>query len=193
MPWTARANRVRAVSAYTLIELLIAMAIASLFLTSALPGLSYLKARHEAYAVTLQLYDYLQAARKHAIATSDLTTFCGANALGQCRASGFTHLQIFIDHNHNKQHEPDEPLIAHTALMLQGDLRINTNSAVKFNHMGRSNVSASFIYCPQNRMPKLIRRIVIQGSGRAAIAPPDDNGIVRNRDTSAITCTGWPA
>ena len=166
-------------SGITLLELLIGISIVAILAATALPSFTHWQAKAAANATTHVLFQQLQATREFAITAGTAVSLCGANAQGNCSLNNITELHIFIDSNNNKLKDPQETLLAHTALPPGGRLSLNAHKVIRMKADGSSNTPASFIYCPRTPNLSLIRKVTISFTGRTYVASmpatPNDN------------------
>lgn len=174
---------------FTVIDLLITLAIMSLLFASAVPNMDSIIAKLESQHVAREVYQSLQVARQHAVTSGKTVSICGSSRQGRCLLKDFDHIQVFLDNNRNKQRDDDEELITLLNLDMRGSLRLNAHTALKYQSNGSSYTPASFIYCPGKSIHKpFIKRITVSFSGRVYVASSDKKGIVRNTRGHAIQC-----
>ena len=137
------------------------IAIFSILTAAAAPSFGIWQAKSESQTAAADLYRHLQIARQYAITLNETVSFCGADAYGKCKRSGFDHLLIFIDSDADKQLDNQEELIAKHKIQFKGSLSLNAHTAIKYKYDGRTATPASFIYCPKIDNPQLIQRVLI--------------------------------
>lgn len=100
---------------FTLVELVMTMAILMIVLAAAIPSLDELKRRNAASAAHNMLSTGFAAARSHAVTTGALTTICPVAPEGGCRSDGVWDAGwwIFIDTNGNNHLDPSEVVVRH--------------------------------------------------------------------------------
>lgn len=178
-------------SGFSLLELIISMAISAILLAAAIPGFGYFKAKSDARSVTSGLSRMLAKARSHAIFHSELVTVCGVDAQLECNNEQFDTLIAFIDQNENRIVENDEQTVFQVTFDYQGQLSMRASlnrRYFQFTHNGSSRQAGSFIYCDPN-YTNAARRVTVSLSGRSYIAHDQDNdGIVELTNGDPITC-----
>ena len=106
----------------SLIELLVALALASALMSLCIPAFSHLVAGQRSTARVNQMIGAVQLARQAAISLNTTTTFCPAEK-GQCLGRNQWHngAMIFTDRNNNGTLENDETLVARLPRLEQGE------------------------------------------------------------------------
>ncbi|MCG8429446.1 MAG: GspH/FimT family pseudopilin [Chromatiales bacterium] len=100
---------------FTLIELVIALTIAGILLAIAVPTFQALQANATVTSEVNHVVHYLHLARSEAIKQGQNSVLCASADGERCNQStewqhGFI---VFADLNKNRQHDSDEPLLAH--------------------------------------------------------------------------------
>ena len=156
-------------SGFTLIELMIALAISALLLMAAIPQFSRWQARYEALWVSQTLAQGLSHAREQAITRNLPISFCGTNAAGECQLKKIIALVTFVDSNRNQQLDPNEITLGKASLNITGQISLNEHTVLVLKPDGTTNTPASFTYCPPNSDTPLVRRISLNFAGRSVI------------------------
>ncbi len=183
------------ISGFTLIELMVSIAITSILVSIAMPSLnaylSQLRVDNEISA----LHRLLFTARNAAINTQLPVTICPLNEQKQCSIQWQNEIAVFIDLNNNNIYEP-----------LNNETLLRTKSAIRSTDrlqygIGRSRIiyaptgrttgwgsNGTFKYCPEN-YPEQSRAISIATSGRLyASSDIDHDGRDEVRSGSEIDC-----
>jgi type IV fimbrial biogenesis protein FimT len=181
---------------FTLLELLVTVAVASIFLAVA-PG-TFLNLLNTA-RLKSQIYDFndsLNFARSEAVKRGLPVTVCPSTDQLTCAASG-TRFEsgwiVFVDINNSQTVDAgDEVLRATTALItnytLRGTSATTLNSYITFNSKGRASASGTYILCKSSAINPS-RAILISSTGRITAAT-DNNGIPKDAGGSNMTtCT----
>ena len=105
------------IGGFTLLELLITLAIGAILLLIGVPGLQYLIADTALQTEVFSFHNALHSARSYAIDHQTDVIVCLANQQEECVEQDFSHLLVFSDNLHNrkltKESNQDATLIRH--------------------------------------------------------------------------------
>lgn len=175
---------------FTLLDLLISIAIASLLLGIALPSYSHLISKSKVRALQTDVIRALAFAKTHSVNTGKLTTICGIDMQQRCIKDDIQQLAVFIDTNKNAVIDEGEDLLQMTQLSLESIyLRASFgNEYIRFTYSGAAKQSGSFIYCSEKH-PRHSRRIIVSMPGRFYSGRDNDgDGIVEDGQGDNIEC-----
>lgn len=129
MPKAGRAHGGRG-RGFTLLESLVTLAVVSVLIGLAVPGLAGLRQRQQLQAQAEALWNSLMLARAQALLHQQHVTVCAASG-GLCDAAAGWHAGwlVFVDGNRNGQRESDERLLEQRGAAPAG-IRITGNSTV---------------------------------------------------------------
>lgn len=98
---------------FTLIELVVTLAVLGILLMIAAPSMAALKARSASTATHHLLMSSFASARQHAVTHRKLTTICPGNAVAGCRSDGIWDEGwiVFVDRNDNGRLDPVDTLV----------------------------------------------------------------------------------
>lgn len=171
---------------YTLIELLITLAVSSILALNIYPNLSSLVAKERSTLLINTLAGAFAYARSEAITKNMTILTCQSNNGSECNPSENWHNGwiIFADKNKNKQREPDEILLRvyaaannHTRATFKGSS--NIKHYVKYKPSGRASPNGSLLICNPNI--GVGKALIITHSGRVRLSKIQTDG-------SAVTC-----
>lgn len=171
---------------YTLIELLITLAVVSILSLTVFPNLSALIAQERTTILTNTLAGALAYARSESVSKQIIVITCQSNNGSECNRSGNWHNGwiIFIDTNNNKQREPEETLLRVYATANNGTQAIfngaaNIDHYIRYKPRGQAYPNGSFLIC--NPTIGVGKALIMTQSGRLRLSK-------RQRTGSAITC-----
>ena len=175
------------ISGYTLIELLITLAVISILALNIFPNLSALLAQERSVVMTNNLAGALAYARSEAVTKQMTIITCQSNNGSKCNQSENWHNGwiIFADKNQNKQREPEEMLLKVYAATDNGTQVIFNGSGagikyyMKYKPSGAAWPNGSFLICNPNI--GVGKALIMTQSGRLRLSKTQTNG-------SAITC-----
>ena len=154
---------------FTLPELLVTMAVASILLSFAGPSMQSLVADRRVAAITSEMYGTLALARSEAIKRQTMVSVCSSvNGTGCDELnSGWHHgWLVFSDQNRDGVFNNDDQLIR--AIPEQPSIVTiswNRGFSLSFNSRGQTSTAGSFEVCERSET----RAIVISMTGRARV------------------------
>jgi type IV fimbrial biogenesis protein FimT len=170
-------NHYRHTRAFTLIELMVTIAIAAILLVVAVPSFTSFSQRRAVSLKTVQVRNALELARGQAISQHQTWIVCTVNASNNCVKNDGLRLLVFRDDNDDKGFTAGEPL--------QQDIDINsielTLSAsfgrdyLRFASNGEALESGNFEVCSSNLSFDYGRQVIVFRSGRVRLST-DSNG-----------------
>jgi type IV fimbrial biogenesis protein FimT len=170
---------------YTLIELLVTLAITSILALNIYPNLSNLIARERSTILTNTLAGALAYARSEAIKRNTTILACQSNNGSECNKSENWHNGwiIFTDTNKNKQRDPEETLLRVYAAANNSTQATFSGSSsikhyVKYKASGRALPNGSFLICNSNI--GVGKALIIASSGRVRLSKTQTNGSTIN-------------
>jgi len=175
----------------TLLDLIMAIAVIALLMGIAIPNLDFFFRKQQADAQSHLLLRHLHKTRELAVHSGREMVMCGIDNNNVCRRDNFRKLAIFHDANNNRQIDENENIESLLELNFSGTVRLNASSTsryIRYYAHGAAQPYGSFILCPRDNSPYLIRRITTQRAGRAYLARPEADGIVAHDDKRPINC-----
>lgn len=180
---------------YTLTELLVALAIASVLYGVALPFMHDFPAGQRAVASGNAIIGAVQLARSSAIIYRVPVTLC-PNDSGQCgtRRHWSEGGLIFSDPNRNAKLDDGEVLHGHLPSLRKGEKlywrSFRNRSYLRFLPTGLTPwQNGHFQYCPADGDPRFSRQIVLNAQGRVRRSrDKDGDGIVEDVQGRPLRC-----
>ena len=171
---------------FTLIELIVTLAVSSILAASAFPNLSGLIAQERTVILTNTLAGALAYARSEAVTQQTTIITCQSNNGSECNRSGSWQNGwiIFADNNHSKQRETEEPLLRVYAASDNGTQAIFNGAGgndhyMRYKPSGRAYPNGSFLICNPNI--GVGKALIMTQSGRLRLSK-------RQRTGTAVTC-----
>ena len=172
---------------YTLIEILITLAVFSILALNIFPSFSALLAQERSTVLTNNLAGALAYARYESVTKQVTIITCQSNNGSECHRSENWHNGwiIFADKNQNKQREPEERLLRVYAATDNGTQVIFKGSGagikyyMKYKPSGTAWPNGSFLIC--NPDIGVGKALIMTQSGRLRLSKTQTDG-------SAITC-----
>jgi prepilin-type N-terminal cleavage/methylation domain len=163
-------------SAFTLIELMVTIAVAAVVLTLGVPSFARVIERNQLSAYTNQLVSSMHFARSEAVRRNQPITICHSENGSSCGGSGYEEgWLVFVDENNNDDHDSGDELIrVNEGLPSNYTMRTATLSPFSYSAKGRAN-NGRVVLCKDNQLVKA-RAIFISNGGRTRLAPLDNSG-----------------
>lgn len=179
--------QIKRLNGFTLIELIIVLAIAGILFSIALPAFTHMLAQNKQTAQLYTLFHHHQLARSEAIKSNQKVLLCKSSNGQQCtpKTKWSDGWIIFSDTDNNKKISASERVIyIQQALSVNLSLKyrgFGSHNYVRYFPDGRSSTNGTFTLCSQygNEMAK---GIIISRTGRARIAAKSAGG-------KALTCS----
>lgn len=159
------ANRARGLS---LIELLIALVIASILITIGVPSMNSLFDRFRAENAASQWQNDLVYARQVAVAYQTNVTLCPRLGVAGCDGDWAAGYTVFIDVNGNGNLEAgDEALQERSAIDPRDHVKADSPTQFHFNEEGFSADTGTLVYCPSSPDNPVSRGVSVSSTGQA--------------------------
>ncbi len=162
-------NRMVHAPGFSLLELVIVLALFGLLCLAGMPSLSHSIQTHQADSGIDTLKKALDFARSQALSQKQTITFCLVEDK-KCSQRSSGEMFIFIDHNQNRQVDSSDTVLSYLKLpddTAQLVLKAAFGRAyIRFKHNGEVMETAGISYCPKNS-ERFGRVIKVNGSGRS--------------------------
>lgn len=182
-------------SAFTLIELMIAIAVAAIVLTLGVPSFERVIERNQLAANVNVLVSSLTLARSEAVKRNKSVKICDSSDAVNCGSGSYEQGWIvFVDENNDGDLDSPAEELIQVQSALPSNFSIDPNLSTGANNIsyltkGRANRSGNFIICKNNDITKA-RVIVIDMNGRTRLTDLTANGTPEDASGVAITaCT----
>jgi len=178
---------------YTLIELMITVAILSILYTVALPNFKSFLVGLKVDNEISSLYRILIVARNYAINSEQAITVCPLDDNFQCCKSWQNNIAVFLDANENKTLDINETLIAFKKAIPSKDKLLYSKISYRIVYAPTGRLTSfgsngTFRFCPDQHYNKA-RAIRVATSGRIYQSSDIDNdGKDEIRDKTEISC-----
>ncbi len=179
---------------FSLVELLICIAILAILLGLAIPGYSSFVQKNRANQVINQLSHAINLGRSTAIITQRMVTFCRSEDGLSCGGNWQDGSILFTDQNADREINGDDQLILHIPMLeLPGTLKwrsFQNRQYLQLTPLGFTNYqNGNFTYCPENNDATLAQQIVISRTGRIRLAIDyDGDGLREDSKGKPLKC-----
>ena len=177
---------------FTLIELIVAIAVAAIILSLGVPSFERVIERNQLTANVNKFVTTLTLARSEAVKRNQRVKICDSKDGINC-GSGNYELGwiVFVDENDDGNLDNPEEQLIQVFEALPSSFTINPNLTLGANDIsyqtnGRSNRGGSFIFCKNNNVTKA-KVIVLDMNGRAHVTDQQPDGTPLDATGSPIT------
>ncbi len=180
-------------SGFTLVELLISVALIAIITTYAIPNYRDFVRNNKIISSTNDFVSTLNIARAEAAKRKVTVSICGSTDAATCNTNKFEDGWIvFTDVNFDGAiNGADELLIVQSdigSVFVRG-VSFSNNAIVKYSSRGTIDSTGSFVVCDEKRGPKFAKAMNINVTGRIRAATDDTGtGIVNDVDGSDVVC-----
>lgn len=182
------------VEGFTLLELLIVVAISGILLGVGLPAMGALIERNQFKAEVSAVHRAVALSRSMAVYRGEAVSLCPLDNLGNCSDQWSNSLSIFADTDRSGSLDENEVIIK-VLPALSGDSSnlmrdFNRSSAVMFYPSGSAfGRNGTMKICLRSTL-NLSATIIISGSGRIRMGKDqDDDGLVESSSGDPVDCT----
>ncbi|MAM69628.1 MAG: hypothetical protein CMP91_00600 [Gammaproteobacteria bacterium] len=181
-------------SGYSLFELLIALAIASVLLNLAIPGYANFIERNQARVVIEQLQRAISLARQTAVNEGRMTTLCRSKDGKHCGGKWQEGFIVFTDQNGDRKINGKDRLVeVFPALAAKGTLifrAFQNKQYLQMTAQGFTNYqNGNFTFCPASQKTELAQQLIINRAGRTYLARDrNEDGIKEGASGKPISC-----
>lgn len=179
---------------FTLVELLVAVAIIGILAVWAVPHFSQMMKRYEVKRVIHAIKPLFNEARVIALTQHQHVVVCQTNDTITC-TKGADAIMSFIDSNTNQQRDATEQVINHVAMPLRyGQLKFNVGLGRRyiryFPDTGKPRgFFANVTYCPHDLDMRYAKAIILNEHGRARISfDKNQDGIDEGGNRRPLRC-----
>lgn len=177
-------------SGFTIIELMIVLAIAAILAAIAAPSFTATIQDNRLVTQVNELQASLGLARSEAIKQNDNVIICSINA-GSCGGNWATNWIVFVDLDADGDFSAGDATLRVHGAITAGNTLTSTQNTVNYTGTGlsRANVTSTFRFCDA-RGATSARAVIINTTGRPGLAidsPPAD-GTVNGGDGNNLVC-----
>lgn len=187
--------RVRAsAQAFTLLELIVALAIVSLLVSLSAPDFAELISRKRGTLVLRQLNQAIELARLHAITGNEIVTLCRSENGRECGGNWRNGVLVFADPDADRHlGEDQQPLRYFDFSEPHGEIywrAFQNRQYLQFNALGFTrNQNGNFTFCPDSGDLQLARQLIVNRAGRTRVAiDSDGDGIAEDSRGRPLRC-----
>jgi len=183
-------NRFAFSRGFTVVELMVTLAIAAILLAVAVPSFTSFVQKRAISQKTVQVRNALDLARGLALSQRQVWTVCTVDASNSCVSSEGMRLLVFRDDNANNDFDSEE--------MLQQEIDINTIALqmsasfgvpyMRFARNGEALESGNLEVCSTNQTVDYGRQVIVFRSGRIRLSSDSDGDGYDDTGGTKIEC-----
>lgn len=185
-------NRFALLRGFTIVELMVTLAIAAILLAVAVPSFTLFAQKRGISQKTVQVRNALELARGLALSQRQRWTVCTVNAANSCVSSAGQRLVVFRDDNDDNDFSAGE--------MLQQEIDINSielemsasfgRPYIRFARNGEALESGNLEVCSTNQAVDYGRQAIVFRSGRIRLSNDSDGDGYDDAGGTKIECHG---
>ncbi len=165
-------------SGFTLVEVLITLALFAIITTSVAPSLGNFYKQNKVAAIVNNISSALQLARHTAISQNVFVVVCPTKDMINCSADWNDTKMIFVDEDADDVYDANEEIIGTADLVKDYKIKSNRN-LLRFAPVNTAQtVNATIKICPTDENNSFTRALVLSNVGRVRI----------ERDPATINC-----
>ncbi|MEM7303996.1 MAG: GspH/FimT family pseudopilin [Pseudomonadota bacterium] len=177
---------------FTIIELMIALALVGVFITMGVPAFSGLMERNQLTTGINTFVSSLSIARSEAIKRNQRVSLCASNDGEQCADTGYENGWIvYVDSNQSDSLDDDDEIIwVNSNLSTNFTLRATSALSNQITYMPTGRIGAStegnVKLCKDNDISKA-RMLIMIRTGRVQLANHNDDGVPMDNSDNLIS------
>ena len=185
-------NRFALPRGFTIVELMVTLAIAAILLAVAVPSFTLFAQKRAISQKTVQVRNALELARGLVLSQRQVWTVCTVDASNSCVSSAGLRLLVFRDDNDDKDFNTGE--------MLQQEIDINSieleisasfgRPYMRFARSGEALESGNIEVCSTNQAVDYGRQAIVFRSGRIRLSNDSDGDGYDDTGGTKIECHG---
>jgi type IV fimbrial biogenesis protein FimT len=176
---------------FTLLELLITLAVISISLAMAIPALGPIIARHGVIADTRQLQHVISLARQTAVNSGMRVIICPVDEQNRCTHEWSRNIMAFTDQDNDKHLNNNDRVLHHWGHEHTSSLHWSGfgSGFLRISQRGYVAENGAFTLCPPSGHIELARQLVVNRVGRTYISRDQDgDSIVEYGDDKEPSC-----
>lgn len=184
-------NRFALPRGFTIVELMVTLAIAAILLAVAVPSFTLFAQKRAISQKTVQVRNALELARGLVLSQRQVWTVCTVDASNSCVSSAGLRLLVFRDDNDDKDFNTGEML--HQDIDIDSiELEISASGRpyIRFARSGEALESGNIEVCSTNQAVDYGRQAIVFRSGRIRLSNDSDGDGYDDTGGTKIECHG---
>lgn len=174
----------------TLLEMLVAVAVLSIILTTVAPNIQSILIKNRITADINSLSAVLQRARFTAVDEQSSVILCPTENYTACSNSWMNAKMVFIDVNGNGSRDNNEALIVSSDPAGSANMIYGISGSIVFDEQGGIDKAATIAVCPKDNNTDYASALLLSLYGRISVAVDSDgDGKKEDLDGNALSCS----
>ncbi|CAI4153348.1 Type IV fimbrial biogenesis protein FimT [Alteromonas macleodii] len=174
----------------TLLEMLVAVAILAIILTTVAPGIQNIVIKNRITSDLNNLSAVVQRARFSAVDEQTNVVLCPTQNYTACTSSWRNAKMVFIDANGNGGRDNNEVLIVASDPLSNANTISGITGSLIFDEQGGIDRAATITLCPNNNDTNYASALLLSLYGRISVAvDSDDNGKKEDLEGNELSCS----
>lgn len=174
----------------TLLEMLVAVAILAIILTTVAPGIQSILIKNRITSDLNNLSAVVQRARFSAVDEQTTVLLCPTENYTSCASSWRNAKMVFIDANGNGSRDSNEPLIVAGDPLNKANSIFGITGSLTFDEQGGIDKAATITLCPNDNDANYASALLLSLFGRISVAvDSDNNGKKEDLEGNELTCS----
>lgn len=174
---------------FSLMELIISLAIISILITSVTPFVSDIITKNSSIGQINQLNTVVQMARYRAISQQSTATLCPTHDFSTCTTTWDLPKMIFIDGNGNGIRDQAEQIVAGLGHTSADFTLTSAGNSISFYGNGSTATPSTLLLCHSSNKAQFAKAVTISLQGRVTVSGDADNdGVDENNAGEPLQC-----
>ena len=182
-------NRFALQRGFTIVELMVTLAIAAILLAVAVPSFTLFAQKRAISQKTVQVRNALELARGLALSQRQVWTVCTVDASNSCVSSAGLRLLVFRDDNDDKDFNTGEMLHQDIDIdSIELEISVSGRPYIRFARSGDALESGNIEVCSTNQAVDYGRQAIVFRSGRIRLSNDSDGDGYDDAGGTKIDC-----
>ena len=187
---SSRFTSLRTQKGLTLLEMLVAVSILAIVLTSVAPNIQSILVKNKITSDLNNLSALAQRARFTAVDEQTSVVLCPTENYSTCSSDWKSAKMVFIDANTNDKRDDSEPLIVTSDPLNSANIIYGISGPIIFNEQGGIDTAGTVMLCPKTNDNNYASALLLSLYGRISVAVDSDgNGIKEDLAGAELSCS----
>ena len=175
---------------FTLLELLVAVAIVAILVTAVGPSIQSIVIKNRITADINSLSAVAQRARFTAVDEQTEVILCPTSDYEDCETDWSNAKMAFIDRNINGARDSDETILFTSDPINSANVIYGISGSIAFDEQGAIDTAATITICPKDNDAAYASAVILSLFGRISVAVDGDgDGTKEDLSGSALSCS----
>jgi type IV fimbrial biogenesis protein FimT len=174
----------------TLLEMLVAVSILAIVLTSVAPNIQSILVKNKITSDLNNLSAIAQHARFTAVDEQTSVVLCPTENYSTCSSDWKSAKMVFIDANTNDKRDDSEALIVTSDPLNAANIIYGISGPIVFNEQGGIDTAGTITLCPKTNENTYASALLLSLYGRISVAVDSDgNGVKEDLSGTDLSCS----